>query len=41
MKRMRDEVAFDGLKALKQQLQQDEINARSYLDTVQDPYVSN
>ena len=40
MKRMRDEVAFGGLKALKQQLQQDEINARSYLDTVQDPFAS-
>jgi FAD synthase len=37
MKRMRDEVQFDGLIALKRQLQQDEANVRSYLETVEFP----
>jgi riboflavin kinase/FMN adenylyltransferase len=40
MKRMRDEVQFDGLIALKRQLQQDEVNVRSYLETVEFPFDS-
>jgi len=37
MKRMRDEIEFDGLKALTHQLQQDETNVRSYLETFEVP----
>jgi FAD synthase len=37
---MRDEVQFDGLAALKRQLQQDEANVRSYLDTIDPPSAS-
>ena len=40
MSRMRDEVQFDGLAALKRQLQQDEANVRSYLDTIDPPSAS-
>lgn len=35
MKRMRDEIEFDGIKALKAQLQQDEADVRCYLESTE------
>jgi len=37
MRRMRDEIEFNGLKPLMQQLQQDEKDVRSYLETMKIP----